>query len=50
MITGDKQTHLYNVGLSYKKADVHTRGAFSISKPNQVALLQEAKAKSASKI
>ena len=34
----------YNVGLSYKKADVHTRGKFSISKENQILLLQEAKA------
>ncbi|OIQ37263.1 MAG: glutamyl-tRNA reductase [Bacteroidetes bacterium MedPE-SWsnd-G1] len=34
----------YNVGLSYKKADVQTRGKFSISKENQVLLLQEAKA------
>ncbi|MGB0837847.1 MAG: glutamyl-tRNA reductase [Flavobacteriaceae bacterium] len=36
-------TKLYNVGLSYKKADVQTRGLFSISKPNQEALLKEAK-------
>ncbi len=34
---------LYNVGLSYKKADVHTRGKFSISKENQLLLLEEAK-------
>lgn len=34
----------YNVGLSYKKADVQTRGKFSISKENQVLLLQDAKA------
>lgn len=33
----------YNVGLSYKKADVQTRGKFSISKENQVRLLQDAK-------
>ena len=33
----------YNVGLSYKKADVHTRGKFSISKENQILLLQDAK-------
>lgn len=33
----------YNVGLSYKKADVQTRGKFSISKENQVLLLQDAK-------
>ncbi len=35
-------TKLYNVGLSYKKADVQTRGLFSISKSNQKALLEEA--------
>lgn len=34
---------LYNVGLSYKKADVNTRSCFSISKENQVLLLKEAK-------
>lgn len=34
---------LYNVGLSYKKADVNTRSRFSISKENQVQLLIEAK-------
>lgn len=34
---------LYNVGLSYKKADAKTRGAFSISKENQKLLLEDAK-------
>ncbi|HEY9167924.1 MAG TPA: glutamyl-tRNA reductase [Lutibacter sp.] len=38
-------TKLYNVGLSYKKADVNMRGAFSITKENQKLLLAEAKAK-----
>ncbi|MDP3313738.1 glutamyl-tRNA reductase [Lutibacter sp.] len=38
-------TKLYNVGLSYKKADVKVRGAFSVSKENQILLLNEAKAK-----
>ena len=33
---------LYNIGLSYKKADVKTRSAFSISKENQKLLIQEA--------
>lgn len=33
----------YNVGLSYKKADVKVRGAFSISKENQKRLLEDAK-------
>ncbi len=36
-------TKLYNIGISYKKADVHTRSNFSISKKNQLLLLQEAK-------
>ena len=36
-------TKLYNVGLSYKKADVKVRGAFSITKDNQKLLLKEAK-------
>ena len=36
-------TKLYNVGLSYKKADVQTRGLFSISKTAQKSLLEEAK-------
>ncbi len=35
----------YNVGISYRKADVKVRGAFSISKENQIALLNEAKQK-----
>ena len=38
-------TKLYNVGISYKKADVKVRGAFSISKENQKSLLKEAKQK-----
>ncbi|WP_457615755.1 glutamyl-tRNA reductase [Lutibacter sp.] len=36
---------LYNVGLSYKKADVKVRGTFSITKNNQILLLKEAKEK-----
>ena len=36
-------TKFYNVGLSYKKADVKVRGAFSISKENQKLLLADAK-------
>ncbi|GGK56690.1 MULTISPECIES: glutamyl-tRNA reductase [Flavobacteriaceae] len=35
----------YNVGLSYKKADVKVRGAFSLTKENQKLLLVEAKEK-----
>ncbi|SDX48251.1 glutamyl-tRNA reductase [Lutibacter oricola] len=34
---------LYNVGLSYKKADVKVRSAFSVSTKNQKLLLEEAK-------
>lgn len=37
------QESFYNVGVSYKKADATIRGLFSISKENQIALLQEAK-------
>ncbi len=36
-------TKLYNVGISYKKADVKVRGTFSITKENQILLLEEAK-------
>lgn len=36
---------LYNVGLSYKKADVKTRSTFSISKQKQQQLLESAKQK-----
>lgn len=35
--------NLYNIGVSYKKADTHIRGKFSLSKENQIALLEEAK-------
>jgi glutamyl-tRNA reductase len=38
-------TKLYNVGLSYRKADVKVRGAFSVTKENQKLLLKEAKEK-----
>jgi len=38
-------TKLYNVGLSYRKADVTVRGAFSVTKENQKLLLLEAKEK-----
>jgi glutamyl-tRNA reductase len=39
----DLPSKFYNVGLSYKKADVKVRGAFSISKENQKLLLKDAK-------
>ncbi|WP_233900371.1 glutamyl-tRNA reductase [Tenacibaculum piscium] len=43
-MTADKHNkNLYNIGVSYKKADATIRGKFSISKENQVALLEEAK-------
>ncbi|APG64992.1 glutamyl-tRNA reductase [Tenacibaculum todarodis] len=38
-----KNTNLYNIGVSYKKADAQIRGKFSLSKENQIALLEEAK-------
>ncbi|AQS92593.1 glutamyl-tRNA reductase [Polaribacter sp. BM10] len=37
------QVHFYNIGVSYKKADAEMRGKFSVSKENQVALLNAAK-------
>ena len=33
------QEQFYNIGVSYKKADAETRGKFSLSKENQIALL-----------
>ncbi|MFT6065820.1 MAG: glutamyl-tRNA reductase [Polaribacter sp.] len=38
-------THFYNIGVNYKKADVKTRGKYSLSKENQSALLELAKEK-----
>lgn len=43
MSNTETPTKFYNVGISYRKADVKVRGAFSISKENQIALLKEAK-------
>lgn len=43
MSTENNQTSLYNIGVSYKKADAETRGKFSLSKNDQIALLTEAK-------
>ena len=37
------QRNLYNIGVSYRKADAHTRGRYSLSKENQIDLLKEAK-------
>ena len=42
MIKDTKETTLYVVGLSYKKADAKTRSLFSITKENQQLLLEEA--------
>ena len=37
------QVNLYNIGVSYKKAEADVRGKFSLSKEAQVQLLNEAK-------
>ncbi|WP_299012423.1 glutamyl-tRNA reductase [uncultured Polaribacter sp.] len=42
------QEHFYNIGVSYKKADAETRGMFSVSKENQIALLKAASHKGVS--
>ncbi len=34
-------TYFYNIGVSYKKADAHTRGKYSLTKENQRLLLLE---------
>lgn len=39
----DFQFNLYNIGVSYVKADAHTRGKYSLTKERQVDLLIEAK-------
>ncbi len=38
----NQQNNLYCIGVSYKKADAHTRGRYSLSKENQKNLLKEA--------
>ncbi|MDB0615508.1 glutamyl-tRNA reductase [Tenacibaculum dicentrarchi] len=43
MATDKHNKNLYNIGVSYKKADASIRGKFSISKENQIALLEDAK-------
>ena len=43
MVADKHSKNLYNIGVSYKKADASIRGKFSISKENQVKLLEEAK-------
>ena len=39
----NQNTHLYNIGVSYKKADAQTRGKYSLSKESQMKVLEEAK-------
>ena len=41
----ERQEDFYNIGVSYKKADVNTRGKFSLTKENQSSLLKLAKEK-----
>ncbi|PQJ82399.1 glutamyl-tRNA reductase [Polaribacter glomeratus] len=41
----NRQEYFYNIGVSYKKADAKTRGKFSLSKENQIALLELSKVK-----
>ena len=43
MSTKNHQVNLYNIGVSYKKADAQIRGQFSLSKESQISLLTEAK-------
>lgn len=40
-----KITHFYNIGVNYKKADANIRGKFSLSKEQQITLLESAKQK-----
>jgi glutamyl-tRNA reductase len=41
----ERPEDFYNIGVSYKKADVNTRGKFSLTKENQSSLLKLAKEK-----
>lgn len=43
MTTKNHQVNLYNIGVSYKKAEADVRGKFSLTKEAQVELLREAK-------
>ncbi len=43
MLTNTKHKNFYNIGVSYVKADAKTRGKFSLSKEDQISLLEEAK-------
>ncbi|WP_369047634.1 glutamyl-tRNA reductase [Tenacibaculum sp. UWU-22] len=42
-MTKNKQTTFYNIGISYQKADAPMRGKFSLSRENQITLLNELK-------
>lgn len=39
----DFHFNLYNIGVSYKKADAQVRGKYSLTKESQIRLLEEAK-------
>ena len=43
MYLDNQHTNLYNIGVSCKKAEAHTRGKYSLSKESQLKLLEEAK-------
>ncbi|WKD86141.1 Glutamyl-tRNA reductase [Polaribacter huanghezhanensis] len=43
MTTKNHQVSLYNIGVSYKKAEADVRGKFSLTKDAQVKVLKEAK-------
>jgi len=43
MTLNNSKIKFYNIGISYKKADVQTRGLFSLTQNNQINLLNEAK-------
>ncbi|WP_299627930.1 glutamyl-tRNA reductase [uncultured Tenacibaculum sp.] len=43
MLTNTKHKNFYNIAVSYVKADAKTRGKFSLSKEDQISLLEEAK-------
>lgn len=45
MTLNNSKAKFYNIGISYKKADVHTRGLFSLSQRKQFDLLEAAKRK-----
>ena len=36
-------TNFYVIGISYKNADLHTRGKFNLSRPQKIKILEKAK-------